>query len=50
MLPGALMMLVAGPFSGVLVRRFGGKLPLALGALISAALPRWASTTAPRPR
>jgi len=36
MLPGALVMLVAGPFAGVLVRRFGGKLPLALGALISA--------------
>jgi MFS family permease len=31
------MMLVAGPFAGVLVRRFGGKLPLALGAFISAA-------------
>jgi EmrB/QacA subfamily drug resistance transporter len=37
MLPGALMMLVAGPFAGVLVRRFGGKLPLAVGAFISAA-------------
>jgi EmrB/QacA subfamily drug resistance transporter len=37
MLPGALMMLVAGPFAGVLVRRFGGKLPLALGAFVSAA-------------
>jgi hypothetical protein len=36
MLPGALVMLVAGPFSGVLVRRFGGKLPLSAGALISA--------------
>src|SRR3954451_8124225 len=36
MLPGALMMLVAGPFSGVLVRRYGAKLPLALGALIAA--------------
>src|SRR5215216_6588174 len=36
MLPGALMMLVAGPFAGVLVRRYGGKLPLALGAAISA--------------
>jgi EmrB/QacA subfamily drug resistance transporter len=35
MLPGALVMLVAGPFSGVLVRRFGGRLPLAAGALIS---------------
>jgi EmrB/QacA subfamily drug resistance transporter len=37
MLPGALIMLVAGPFAGVLVRRYGGKVPLALGALISAA-------------
>jgi predicted MFS family arabinose efflux permease len=37
MLPGALMMLVAGPFAGVLVRRYGAKLPLALGAAISAA-------------
>src|SRR4051812_37841598 len=37
MLPGALMMLGAGPFAGVLVRRYGGKLPLALGAAISAA-------------
>jgi EmrB/QacA subfamily drug resistance transporter len=36
MLPGALVMLVAGPFSGVLVRRFGGKLPLSAGALIAA--------------
>ena len=36
MLPGALVMLVAGPFSGLLVRRYGGKLPLALGAFISA--------------
>jgi MFS family permease len=35
MLPGALVMLVAGPFAGVLVRRFGGRVPLALGALIS---------------
>jgi MFS family permease len=37
MLPGALVMLVAGPFAGVLVRRSGAKLPLALGALVSAA-------------
>jgi EmrB/QacA subfamily drug resistance transporter len=37
MLPGALVMLVAGPFSGVLVRRFGGKVPLSLGAFIAAA-------------
>jgi EmrB/QacA subfamily drug resistance transporter len=36
MLPGALMMLGAGPFAGVLVRRYGGKLPLGLGAAISA--------------
>ena len=36
MLPGALMMLVAGPFAGVLVGRYGAKLPLAAGALISA--------------
>ena len=37
MLPGALVMLVAGPFAGVLVRRFGGKVPLSLGAFVSAA-------------
>src|SRR5918999_1301100 len=37
MLPGALVMLVAGPFAGVLVRRFGGRGPLAAGALISGA-------------
>ena len=37
MLPGALVMLVAGPFSGVLVRRFGAKMPLATGAFVSAA-------------
>jgi EmrB/QacA subfamily drug resistance transporter len=37
MLPGALAMLVAGPFSGVLTRRYGGRLPLSLGALIAAA-------------
>jgi MFS family permease len=36
MLPGALIMLVAGPFAGVLVRRRGGKLPLALGGLTAA--------------
>src|SRR4051794_19271687 len=36
MLPGALMMLGAGPFAAVLGRRLGGKLPLARGALISA--------------
>ena len=32
MLPGALVMLVAGPLSGVLGTRFGSELPLALGA------------------
>ena len=37
MLPGALVMLVAGPLSGVLGSRFGGKVPLALGAIITAA-------------
>ena len=37
MLPGALVMLVAGPFAGVLVRRFGGRVPLSLGAIVSAA-------------
>src|SRR5918995_7128039 len=37
MLPGALVMLVAGPFSGLLVRRFGAKLPLATGASVAAA-------------
>jgi EmrB/QacA subfamily drug resistance transporter len=36
MLPGALVMLVAGPFAGLLTRRYGGKLPLASGALIAA--------------
>jgi len=36
MLPGALIMLVAGPFAGQLVRRYGGKLPLVAGALIAA--------------
>jgi MFS family permease len=37
MLPGALVMLVAGPFSGRLTRIHGAKLPLVAGALISAA-------------
>ena len=37
MLPGALMMLVAGPIAGRLVTRFGGKVPLSLGAFVSAA-------------
>ena len=36
MVPGALVMLVAGPLSGVLGTRFGSRLPLALGALITA--------------
>ncbi|MCB8915386.1 MAG: MFS transporter [Thermoleophilales bacterium] len=35
MLPAALMMLFAGPLSGQLGARFGNKLPLALGGLIS---------------
>jgi MFS family permease len=33
MLPGALVMLVAGPLSGVLGTRYGSRLPLALGAI-----------------
>jgi EmrB/QacA subfamily drug resistance transporter len=37
MLPGSLTMLVAGPLSGLLSSRFGSKVPLALGGLISAA-------------
>ncbi|MFM9609369.1 MFS transporter [Streptomyces niveiscabiei] len=37
MLPGCLMMLVSGPLSGVLTKRFGGKLPLALGGVVTAA-------------
>jgi EmrB/QacA subfamily drug resistance transporter len=37
MLPGALVMLVAGPIAGRLVTRFGGKVPLSLGAFVSAA-------------
>lgn len=37
MLPAAVVMLFVGPFSGVLGTRFGNKLPLSLGALISAA-------------
>jgi EmrB/QacA subfamily drug resistance transporter len=36
MLPGALVMLVAGPFSGRLTRIYGAKIPLVAGALISA--------------
>lgn len=35
MLPGAMVMLFAGPLSGQLGARFGNKLPLALGGLIS---------------
>ncbi|MDQ2622357.1 MAG: MFS transporter, partial [Actinomycetota bacterium] len=37
MLPAALMMLFAGPVSGLIGGRFGNKYPLAIGALISAA-------------
>ncbi len=37
MLPASLMMLFAGPLSGIFGARFGNKFPLALGALISAA-------------
>ncbi|MDX2939767.1 MFS transporter [Streptomyces ipomoeae] len=36
MLPGCLMMLVAGPLSGRLTTRFGGKMPMALGGLVTA--------------
>jgi EmrB/QacA subfamily drug resistance transporter len=35
LLPGSLVMLVAGPISGQLAARFGGKLPLLFGAIIS---------------
>ena len=35
MLPGALVMLVAGPLSGVLGTRYGSRLPLALGGAIT---------------
>src|SRR3954463_5328826 len=35
MLPGALVMLVAGPLSGVLGTRYGSRLPLAAGAAIT---------------
>ena len=37
LLPGSLMMLVAGPLSGALGNRFGSKLPLALGGFVTAA-------------
>jgi hypothetical protein len=36
LLPGSLMMLVAGPASGALGGRFGSKLPLALGGFVTA--------------
>ncbi|MFL5844371.1 MAG: MFS transporter [Solirubrobacteraceae bacterium] len=36
MLPGALLMLVTGPVSGMLGERFGSKVPLGLGGLIAA--------------
>jgi MFS family permease len=37
MLPGALAMLFAGPLSGALGSRFGSKVPLAMGAALTAA-------------
>jgi len=37
LLPGAVVMLFAGPLSGALGSRFGSKLPLALGAAITSA-------------
>jgi EmrB/QacA subfamily drug resistance transporter len=37
MVPGALMMLVAGPLSGRLGGRYGSKVPLGLGGLVAAA-------------
>lgn len=37
LLPGSLMMLVAGPASGALGGRFGSKFPLALGGFVTAA-------------
>ncbi|MGW0711642.1 MFS transporter [Streptomyces sp. NPDC002643] len=36
MLPGCLMMLVTSPLSGVLTARFNGKVPLALGGVVTA--------------
>jgi MFS family permease len=36
MVPGSITMLAAGPLSGVLGNRFGSKVPLAVGGLISA--------------
>jgi EmrB/QacA subfamily drug resistance transporter len=35
MVPGALVMLVAGPMSGVLGTRYGSRLPLAVGAVVT---------------
>lgn len=37
MLPGALIMLVAGPISGMIGERYGSKVPLGLGGVIAAA-------------
>ena len=37
MVPGCLTMLLAGPFSGVLGNRFGSKVPLAVGAVLTSA-------------
>jgi EmrB/QacA subfamily drug resistance transporter len=37
MLPGCMTMLVAGPLSGLLAQRYGAKLPLALGGLVTSA-------------
>ena len=51
LLPGAMVMLFAGPLSGALGTRFGSKLPLAIGAAITSVglrRPR-RSTTARRP-
>jgi EmrB/QacA subfamily drug resistance transporter len=36
MVPGSITMLLAGPLSGVLGNRFGSKVPLAVGGLVSA--------------
>jgi EmrB/QacA subfamily drug resistance transporter len=36
MVPGSVTMLLSGPLSGVLGNRFGSKIPLALGGLVSA--------------
>jgi EmrB/QacA subfamily drug resistance transporter len=37
LLPGSLVMLVAGPVSGALGRRYGSKVPLSIGALVTGA-------------